>query len=282
MKLLRYGDENEEKPGLLDDNGNIRDLSGVVPDINPEYLSPVNLERLRNLDVAILPVVSEPVRLAPPVADVGKIVCIGLNYSDHAKEAGQAIPAEPILFMKATSSICGPFDDVVIPRNSNKLDWEAELGIVIGQEAKYVGESEALDYVAGYCVVNDVSERSFQLEGTGQWVKGKSADTFCPFGPYLVTEDEIFDPQNLHIWLDVDDKRRQNGNTKTMIFNVAYLVSYVSQFMSLQPGDLIPTGTPPGVGLGHKPPLFLQPGNVVRLGIEGIGEIEQKVVKPKK
>ncbi len=277
MKLLRYGEPGAEKPGMLAIDGSIRDLSGVVADIDGRVLSPDKLAELGAVDPMSLPTVPDGVRLGPAVGAVGKVVCIGLNYSDHAKESGQPIPDEPIIFMKAPSAINGPFDDVVLPRGSEKSDWEVELGVVIGRHAKYVAESAALDYVAGYCVVNDVSERAYQLEGTGQWVKGKSADTFCPFGPYLVTRDEVPDPQDLPMWLEVDGHRYQNGNTSTMIFGVAHLVSYISRFMSLQPGDLIATGTPPGVGAGQKPPVFLRHGNRMRLSIEGLGVMEQKV-----
>ena len=278
MKLLRFGGRNNESPGLSSDDGTIRDLSAHIRDVDGSTLAPSVLGRLRELEPATLPIVPIGTRFGPPVAGVGKVVAVGLNYRDHAAEAGHPIPAEPILFMKATSSICGPNDDVIIPRNSFKTDYEAELGVVIGRQARYVDEADALDYVAGYCVVNDVSERAFQSESTGQWTKGKSADTFCPFGPCLVTADEVPDPQALHVWLDVDGERRQDGSTSTMIFGVAHLVAYISQFMTLQPGDLIPTGTPPGVGLGMKPPLYLRPGNQVTLGIDGLGEIGQRFV----
>ena len=278
MKLLRYGPAGEEKPGLLDAEGTIRDLSAHVADIDGAALAPGKLAELAALDTASLPAVGGDPRLGPPVAGVGKLLCIGLNYRDHAEETGMAIPEEPILFMKATTSIVGPNDDVMLPRGSKKSDWETELGVVIGTRASYVDEANALDYVAGYCVFNDVSERQFQLEGTGQWVKGKSADTFAPFGPFMVTRDEVPDPQDLDMWLEVDGKRYQDGSTRTMIFSVANLVSYVSQHMTLEPGDIIPTGTPPGVGAGQKPPVYLEPGNVMRLGIEGLGEQQQKVV----
>ena len=278
MKLLRYGPAGAEKPGLLDSEGTIRDLSAHVDDIDGAALSPAGLSRLAALNASTLPAVGGNPRLGPPITGVGKLLCIGLNYRDHAEETGAPIPAEPILFMKATTSISGPYDDVVLPKGSLKGDWETELGVVIGTRASYVEESRALEHVAGYCVFNDVSERHFQLEGTGQWVKGKSADTFAPFGPYLVTRDEVPDPQNLHLWLEVDGKRYQDGNTRTMIFSVAHLVSYASRYMTLEPGDIIPTGTPPGVGLGQKPPVFLKAGNVMRLGIDGLGEQEQKVV----
>ena len=278
MKLLRHGEAGHEAPGVIAADGTIRDLSQHVRDIDGGALDSDSLSGLRALDHLSLPVVAEGTRLGPPVARVGKIVAVGLNYRDHAEEAGHEIPAEPILFMKATSSITGPNDTVVIPRRSLKTDYEAELGIVIGRKAIYVEQAAALDYVAGYTVVNDVSERAFQSESTGQWTKGKSADTFCPFGPYLVTADEVPDPQSLRIWLDVDGERRQDGSTSTMIFGVACLVSYISQFMTLEPGDLIPTGTPPGVGLGFRPPKYLQPGSKVRLGIEGLGEMAQTFV----
>ncbi len=277
MKLLRYGPPGQEKPGLLAQDGSIRDLSGIVPDIAGEVLSSAGLERLRGIDPAMLPRVEGDPRIGPCVGQVGKFICIGLNYSDHAAESGMAVPPEPIIFMKATSAICGPNDGIEIPRGSEKTDWEVELGIVIGTTAKYVDEAQALDHVAGYCVVNDVSERSFQIERSGQWTKGKSADTFGPIGPWLVTRDEIPNPQNLGMWLEVDGKRYQNGSTETMVYGAAFLVSYLSQFMSLQPGDVIATGTPPGVGMGMKPPVYLRPGNRVRLGIEGLGRQEQLV-----
>ena len=278
MKLLRYGPAGAEKPGLLDAEGTIRDLSEHLPDIDGASLAPAKLQELAALDTAGLPAVDGNPRLGPPVAGVGKLLCIGLNYRDHAEETGAPIPEEPILFMKSTTSIIGPNDEVVLPRGSLKGDWEVELGVVIGSRARYVDEADALQHVAGYCVFNDVSERHFQLEGTGQWVKGKSADTFAPFGPYMVTRDEVPDPQDLHLWLEVDGKRYQDGSTRTMIFSVVHLVSYVSRFMTLVPGDIIPTGTPPGVGLGLKPPVFLKPGNVMRVGIDGLGEQEQRVV----
>ncbi|MCS0494447.1 fumarylacetoacetate hydrolase family protein [Ancylobacter sp. MQZ15Z-1] len=279
MKLLRYGAPGEEKPGLLDAEGRIRSLAGQVPDIDGATLAPAALAKLAALDPASLPLVEGSPRLGPCVGQVGKLVCVGLNYSDHAAETGAEIPAEPILFMKATSAICGPNDDVEIPRGSTKTDWEVELGIVIGSPAKYVSEAEALDHVAGYCVVNDVSEREFQIERLGQWTKGKSCDTFGPMGPWMVTKDEIADPQKLGMWLEVNGRKMQNGSTATMIFGAAYLVSYISQFMSLQPGDVISTGTPPGVGLGMKPPSYLKAGDVVSLGIEGLGEQRQRFVQ---
>ena len=278
MKLLRFGNRGKEKPAALDSQGQIRDLSGVVADIAGAALLPDSLEGLRQIDLHTLPLVAGSPRLGPCIGSVGKFLCIGLNYSDHAAESGMAVPAEPVLFMKATSAICGPNDNVVIPRGSQKTDWEVELGVVIGKETRYVREEDALSHVAGYCVVNDLSERAFQLEGTGQWVKGKSADTFGPIGPWLVTADEVPDPQSLKLWLDVDGHRYQNGSTSTMVFGVAHLVGYLSRFMSLQPGDIISTGTPPGVGLGQKPPTYLRAGNVLMLGIEGLGQQRQLVV----
>jgi len=278
MKLLRFGNRGQEKPGALDSEGQIRDLSGVVADIAGAALLPDSLEGLRQIDLHTLPLVAGSPRLGPCIGSVGKFLCIGLNYSDHAAESGMAVPAEPVLFMKATSAICGPNDNVVIPKGSQKTDWEVELGVVIGKETRYVREEDALSHVAGYCVVNDLSERAFQLEGTGQWVKGKSADTFGPIGPWLVTADEVPDPQSLKLWLDVDGHRYQNGSTSTMVFGVAHLVGYLSRFMSLQLGDIISTGTPPGVGLGQKPPTYLRAGNVLMLGIEGLGQQRQLVV----
>jgi 2-keto-4-pentenoate hydratase/2-oxohepta-3-ene-1,7-dioic acid hydratase in catechol pathway len=278
MKLLRYGDAGRERPGLLDADGRMRDLSSVVSDIAGDTLLPENLARLRDTDGSGLPEVPGNPRIGPCVGSVGKIVCVGLNYSDHAAESGLPVPDEPVLFMKATSAICGPYDNVEIPRGAEKTDWEVELGIVIGRPAKYISQDQALSHVAGYCVVNDVSERAFQIERGGQWDKGKGHDTFGPLGPWLVTTDEVPDPQDLHMWLDVDGKRYQDGSTRTMIFGVAHLVSYISQFMSLQPGDVISTGTPPGVGLGQKPPLYLKPGQTMRLGIAGLGEQRQTTV----
>ncbi len=278
MKLLRYGSPGHEAPGMLDSGGMLRDLSGVVPDIAGDTLLPESLERLRTIDPATLARVPGSPRLGPCVGRVGKFICIGLNYSDHAAESGMAVPKEPIVFMKATSAIAGPNDAVVLPRGSEKSDWEVELGVVIGKPAKYVNEADALSYVAGYCVVNDLSERAFQLEGTGQWVKGKSADTFGPIGPWLVTRDEVADCGALDLWLEVDGHRYQSGSTRTLVFGVPYLVSYLSRFMSLQPGDIISTGTPPGVGLGQKPPVYLRAGNVMRLGVHGLGEQQQTVV----
>jgi ureidoglycolate lyase len=279
MKLLRVGEKGSEKPAILDGDGVVRDLSGVVTDIGGETLTPEGLARIRATDIDILPKLEGNLRIGPCVANVGKFICVGLNYADHAAETGAKIPDEPILFMKATSAIIGPNDDVIIPKNSIKPDWEVELGVVIGREARYVEQAQALEHVAGYCVVNDLSERHFQTERGGQWVKGKSADTFGPIGPWLVTRDEVADPQNLAMWLEVDGHRYQDGTTRTMVFGVAHLVSYISQFMSLQPGDIITTGTPPGVGMGIKPePVWLKPGNVMRLGIEGLGEQRQNVM----
>ncbi|HEY0918250.1 fumarylacetoacetate hydrolase family protein [Devosia sp.] len=279
MKLLRVGAKGSERPAILASDGSIRDLSGVVPDIAGDVLTPEGLARIRAADPLALPRLDPGLRVGPCVGSVGKFMCIGLNYADHAAETGAKIPAEPILFQKATSAICGPNDDVIIPKNSLKPDWEVELGVVIGKEARYVDEADALDHVAGYCVINDLSERHFQTERGGQWTKGKSADTFGPIGPYLVTADEVADPQNLRLWLDVDGHRYQDGSTKTMIFGVRHLVHYVSQFMSLQPGDVISTGTPPGVGMGVKPePVWLKPGQTMRLGIEGLGEQQQRTV----
>jgi 2-keto-4-pentenoate hydratase/2-oxohepta-3-ene-1,7-dioic acid hydratase in catechol pathway len=278
MKLLRYGPVGQEKPGLLDRDGRIRDLSGAVRDIAGEGLAPASLDRLRRLDPASLPLVAGSPRLGPCVGAVSKIVAIGLNYRLHAQEAGAAIPSEPIFFMKATSSICGPNDDVIIPKGSQKTDYEVELGIVIGSLARHVSQSDARKHVAGYCVVNDVSEREFQIERGGQWTKGKSADTFCPTGPWLVTPDEVPDPGKLALWTEVNGERRQSSNTADLIFGVDEIVSYVSQFMTLLPGDVIPTGTPSGVGLGFKPPKFLKPCDRVRLSVEGLGEQNQQLV----
>lgn len=278
MKLLRYGPDGQEKPGLLDSNGSIRDLSGAVADIDSATLGNGLLATLAGTDVESLPVVSGEPRFGPCVGNVGKFICIGLNYSDHAAETGAELPEEPIIFMKATSAITGPNDPIYIPRTSEKTDWEVELGVVIGKDCKYVSEADALDYVAGYCVINDVSERAFQTERSGQWVKGKSADSFGPIGPYLVTSDEVADPQNLDMWLTVNGETRQNGSTKTMAFTVAQVVSHLSQFMSLQPGDVISTGTPPGVGMGMNPPTYLKKGDVVELGIEGLGSQRQDVL----
>jgi ureidoglycolate lyase len=278
MKLLRVGAKGAEKPAILAEDGTIRDLSGIVPDIGGTTLLDDGLARIRAVDTATLPQFGASERIGPCVGNVGKFICIGLNYADHAAETGAKIPEEPIIFMKATSAIIGPDDDVIIPKNAIKPDWEVELAIVIGKEARYVDEANALDHVAGYCVCNDVSERHFQTERGGTWDKGKGADTFGPIGPWLVTRDEVPNPQNLAMWLEVDGHRYQDGSTRTMIFGVEKIVSYVSQFMSLQPGDIITTGTPPGVGMGIKPnPVWLQPGNVMHLGIEGLGEQRQTV-----
>ena len=288
MKLLRYeapdsgNSGSKEKPGMLDDAGVLRDLSGMADDIAGETLLPENIERLRKTDPASLPEVEGTPRLGPCVGQVGKFICIGLNYSDHAKETGMSIPPEPIIFAKATSAICGPNDDVIIPRNSVKTDWEVELGVVIGKPAKYVDEASALEHVAGYCVINDVSEREFQIERSGQWIKGKSCDTFGPIGPWLVTPDEVGDPQNLDLWLEVDGKRYQNGNTSTMVYGVAHLIHYLSQFFTLHSGDIISTGTPPGVGMGQKPePIYLRSGQKMSLEIEKLGVQNQSVVADK-
>lgn len=277
MKLLRYGNSGQEKPGLLDQAGQIRDLSSVVSDFEAQTLFSETLEKIRAIDPASLPVVSGSPRLGAPLAGIGKFIAVGLNYSDHAKESNMPIPQEPILFTKATSCIVGPNDPVVLPADCTKGDWEVELGFVIGRTARYVHESEALSYVGGYVVVNDVSERQFQLERGSQWDKGKGCDTFGPIGPWLVTADEVPDPQNLDLWLDVNGERMQTGNTSTMIFGVAHLVSYISRFMTLMPGDVVTTGTPPGVGLGMNPPRFLAPGDVITLGIAGLGEQRQEV-----
>jgi 2-keto-4-pentenoate hydratase/2-oxohepta-3-ene-1,7-dioic acid hydratase in catechol pathway len=279
MKLLRYGPAGQEKPGLLDDAGRIHDLSAHVRDLTPEILAGDGLDRLRRIDAKSLPAVDGSPRLGPCLANVPKLVCVGLNYTDHAKETGAPIPKEPVLFMKATTAISGPNDDVVQPKGSQKLDWEVELGIVIGRKARYVSTHDAPAHVAGYCIVNDVSEREFQIERGGQWMKGKSGDTFAPLGPWLVTADEVPDPQALDLFCEVNGKRMQNGTTRNMIFPVAHIVSYISHFMTLLPGDIIPTGTPAGVGLGMKPQVFLKPGDTMRLGITGLGEQRQKVVE---
>ncbi|HEX8415339.1 MAG TPA: fumarylacetoacetate hydrolase family protein [Sphingomicrobium sp.] len=276
MKLLRYGPKGQEKPGLLDAEGRIRSLADHVQEIDGALLSS-GLEKLRGIDPSTLPLVEDDVRLAEPVARVGKFICIGLNYSDHAAEAGMPLPAEPIIFMKATSAIIGPNDDVHLPPTSTKSDWEVELGVVIGKEARYVSEADALSHVAGYCVVNDLSEREYQLERGGTWDKGKGCDTFGPFGPLLVTTDEVGDASDLRLWLKVNGQPMQDGSTKSLVFGIAHLVHYVSQFMSLQPGDVISTGTPPGVGMGMKPPVFLKDGDVITLGIDGLGEQRQLV-----
>jgi 2,4-diketo-3-deoxy-L-fuconate hydrolase len=278
MKLLRYGPSGHEKPGLLDADGNIRDISGIVSNIDSSVLAPKRLAHLRKFNPAKLPLVRGNPRLGVPYTGISKFIAIGLNYSDHAAESNMPIPSEPIVFMKATTCITGPNDDVMQPKHSIKLDWEVELAIVIGTTARYVSEADALDYVAGYTIVNDVSERNFQLERGGSWDKGKGCDTFGPIGPLLVTTDEITDPQVLDMWLDVNGERKQRGSTRTMIFNCRQLVSYVSQYMTLLPGDIITTGTPPGVGAGMKPPQFLKPGDVLTLGIQGLGEQRQKVV----
>ena len=282
MKLLRYGPVGQEKPGLLDAQGRVRDLSGVVPDVAGNVLLPAQLAALRALDPASLPLVpgtpQQDLRLGPCVGQVGKFICIGLNYADHAAEAGMAVPPEPVVFGKWTSAICGPDDAVQIPRGSVKTDWEVELGVVIGQGGRYIAEADAMAHVAGYCVVNDVSEREYQLERAGTWDKGKGCDTFGPIGPWLVTADEVPNPQALKLWLEVDGHRYQNGSTATMVYGVAFLVSYLSRFMSLQPGDIISTGTPPGVGMGQKPPVFLRAGQTMRLGVEGLGVQTQAVV----
>lgn len=277
MKLLRYGPSGREKPGVLDAQGRVRDLSGVIDHVTSEDLSDNALARLSKIDPSALPLVRGTPRLGVPFLGISKLVAIGLNYADHAAEAGLAAPAEPIVFLKATTCITGPSDELVIPRGSTKTDWEVELGVVIGTKAQYVPEARALDHVAGYCVVNDVSERNFQIERGGQWDRGKGCDTFGPIGPWLVTRDEVPDPQDLELWLDVNGEPMQRGNTRTMIFGVAHLVSYVSQFMTLLPGDIIATGTPPGVGMGRKPPRYLKPGDVVTLGIAGLGEQRQRV-----
>ena len=276
MKFLRYGPQGAERPGILDGKGRIRDLTGVIPDVAGEVLT--RLDTLK-IDPETLPLVEGTPRLGPCVGGTGKFICIGLNYSDHAAETGAKVPSEPIIFMKATSAICGPNDPILIPRGSEKTDWEVELGVVIGKPAKYVTEAQALDHVAGYCVINDVSERAFQTERQGQWTKGKSCDNFGQTGPWLVTKDEVPDPQNLSMWLKVGDQTMQNGSTRTMVYGVAHLVSYLSQFFTLHPGDIISTGTPPGVGLGMKPPRYLKAGEVVTLGIEGLGAQRQEVLQ---
>ena len=284
MKLLRYGPKGHERPGLLDSEGRVRDLSGLVSDIAAEVLTPEGLARLARLDIEALPIVpgvpQQDFRLGPCVARVGKFICIGLNYADHAAESNMTVPDEPVVFSKWTSAIVGPDDDVEIPPGSEHTDWEVELGVVIGKGGRYISQADAMGHVAGYCVVNDVSERDVQLKrGGGQWDKGKGCDTFGPIGPWLVTADEVPDPQNLDLWLEVDGRRFQNGNTRTMVFTVAMLVSHLSQFMSLQPGDIISTGTPPGVGLGQKPPVYLAAGQTIRLGISGLGEQRQRTVQ---
>ncbi len=278
MKLVRFGSEGNEKPGLIDKQGNLCDLSSYLDDISGPNLSEDKLLEISKIDTSNLPKIDKSTRLGPCVNNVGKFICIGLNYADHAKEAGMEVPPEPVIFMKATSAICGPTDPILLPRGSLKTDWEVELAVVIGKKAKYVNLDEAMSYVAGYAASNDISERTYQLESTGQWTKGKSCDSFGPLGPWLVTKDEIQDPQNLFMWLSVNGKKMQDGSTKTMVYGVAFLVHYISQFMSLMPGDIISTGTPPGVGLGMTPPVYLKAGDVVTLGIEGLGEHRQLVV----
>jgi 2,4-didehydro-3-deoxy-L-rhamnonate hydrolase len=278
MKLTRVGVVGAERPALIDGNGKLRDLSAVVADIAGDVLNRKSLERLRTVDIPTLPLMPQASRIGASVGQVGKVVCVGLNFKDHAAESGLALPEQPILFMKATTALCGPNDDVIIPRGSQKTDWEVELGVVIGDVARSVPVERALEYVAGYLVVNDLSEREFQLEHGGQWVKGKSCDTFGPIGPMLVTTDEIPDPQNLAMWLEVNGHRYQNGNTANMVFGVAHLVSYISRYMTLMPGDVISTGTPAGVGLGQRPPTYLREGDVVELGIEGLGRQKQRMV----
>ncbi|KGK55939.1 MULTISPECIES: fumarylacetoacetate hydrolase family protein [Xanthomonas] len=278
MKLVRVGAEGHERPGLIDSEGRIRDLSGVIDDVAGEHITNAGLEKLRALDVTTLPLIEGEQRYGAAVGRIGKFICVGLNYADHAAESGMEVPKMPILFMKATTAVCGPNDTVIIPRGSVKSDWEVELGVVIGDVARDVSVDEALNHVAGYAVINDLSEREFQLEHGGQWVKGKSADTFGPIGPWLVTRDEIADPQNLSMWLEVNGHRYQNGSTRTMVFGVAELVSHISRYMTLMPGDVISTGTPPGVGLGQKPPVYLKPGDVMELEIEGLGRQRQPVV----
>ncbi len=278
MKLMRYGPKGQEKPALLDAQGQVRDLSRLVTDITSAMLTPTGLARLAAVDVSALPVVDKPGRIAPPWTGIGKFLCVGLNYADHAAESNLPVPKEPVLFTKPTSCIVGPNDPVVLPQGSLKSDWEVELGVVIGSKARYVSEADALAHVAGYCVVNDLSEREYQIERGGTWDKGKGCDTFGPIGPCLVTADEVPDPQQLDMWLDINGKRTQTGSTRTMIFGVAHLVSYISRFMTLYPGDLITTGTPPGVGMGHKPnPVFLKPGDTIRLSVQGLGEQNQTV-----
>ncbi|OGB06306.1 MAG: 2-hydroxyhepta-2,4-diene-1,7-dioate isomerase [Burkholderiales bacterium RIFCSPHIGHO2_12_FULL_69_20] len=278
MKLLRHGPKGHEKPALLDAQGRVRDLSGLITDLRADMLTPEGLAVLRAIDPAQLPIVADPGRMAPPWSGMGKFVCVGLNYADHAAESNLPVPAEPVLFTKHTSTVVGCNDPVVLPQGSVKTDWEVELGVVIGAKARYVSEADALAHVAGYCVVNDVSEREYQIERGGTWDKGKGCDTFGPIGPWLVTADEVADPQQLRLWLEVNGHRHQDGSTRTMVFGVAHLVSYISRFMTLYPGDLITTGTPPGVGMGHKPqPLFLKPGDKMRLGIDGLGEQNQTV-----
>ena len=278
MKLLRYRKDGLVKPGILDDEGNIREASSIINDWTSQTLNINNLTKLNEINISVLPIVDDTISIAPCVGEVGKFICVGLNYSDHVAETGMTVPKEPIIFMKATSSICGPNDNIIIPKNSTKTDWEVELGVIIGKEAKYISEQDSQDFIAGYCVVNDLSEREFQLEHLGQWVKGKSCDTFGPIGPYLVTKEEISDPQNLELFLDVNGQHMQKGSTSKMIYSVNFLISYLSQFMSLQPGDIISTGTPPGVGMGKKPPIYLKSGDKIRLGIQGLGEQNQTAI----
>ena len=280
MKTLRFRIGSSVKPGILDEEGNVRDASSLVHDWDSSTVTIEKLESIKSIDLLTLPEVEKVDSIAPCVCkkSIGKFICIGLNYSDHAEETGMEVPPEPIMFMKATSAVIGPNDNVIIPKNSQKSDWEVDLGVIIVKEAKYISEQQSQDHIAGYCVVNDLSERAFQLEHSGQWVKGKSCDTFGPIGPYLVTKDEVPDPQNLKLWLDLNGKRMQDGSTKTMVYGVNFVVSYLSQFMSLQPGDIISTGTPPGVGMGMKPQLFLKPGDVMTLGIEGLGRQTQKTI----
>ena len=278
MKLVRFGAAGDEKPGVIDEHGNLRDLSAYIEDITAQNLSDEKLSELSKINLNTLPIMDKYTRLGPCVSGVGKFICIGLNYADHAKEAGMEVPPEPVIFMKATSAICGPTDPILLPRGSVKTDWEVELAVVIGKKAKYVELEDAMSYVAGYAASNDISERTYQLEGSGHWTKGKSCDSFGPLGPYLVTKDEISDPQNLSMWLSVNGQKMQDGSTSTMVYGVAFLVHYISQFMSLMPGDIISTGTPPGVGLGMTPPVYLKPGDIVTLGVEGLGEHNQTVI----
>ena len=278
MKLVRFGAAGDEKPGVIDEHGNLRDLSAYIDDITAQNLSDEKLSELSKINLNTLPIMDKSTRLGPCVSGVGKFICIGLNYADHAKEAGMEVPPEPVIFMKATSAICGPTDPILLPRGSVKTDWEVELAVVIGKKAKYVELEDAMSYVAGYAASNDISERTYQLEGSGHWTKGKSCDSFGPLGPYLVTKDEIPDPQNLSMWLSVNGQKMQDGSTSTMVYGVAFLVHYISQFMSLMPGDIISTGTPPGVGLGMTPPVYLKPGDIVTLGVEGLGEHNQTVI----
>jgi 2-keto-4-pentenoate hydratase/2-oxohepta-3-ene-1,7-dioic acid hydratase in catechol pathway len=278
MKLVRFGAAGDEKPGVIDEHGSLRDLSAYIEDITAQNLSDEKLSELSKINLNILPIMDKSTRLGACVSGVGKFICIGLNYADHAKEAGMEVPPEPVIFMKATSAICGPTDPILLPRGSVKTDWEVELAVVIGKKAKYVELEDAMSYVAGYAASNDISERTYQLEGSGHWTKGKSCDSFGPLGPYLVTKDEIPDPQNLSMWLSVNGQKMQDGSTSTMVYGVAFLVHYISQFMSLMPGDIISTGTPPGVGLGMTPPVYLKPGDIVTLGVEGLGEHNQTVI----